>query len=68
VEANLKVRRLWEMMIGNIESKENFKYLTKHGVRSLGSMFISKEPLLNKLVDIIPDDLLTGFQLIDILD
>jgi hypothetical protein len=34
-------RRLWNMMIGDQETKDNFKYLSKHGLRSIGAIFIS---------------------------
>mgnify|MGYP007037502375 CR=1 FL=1 len=30
----IEKRRLWHMMKGEAEAKENFKYLSKHGVRS----------------------------------
>ena len=32
----LVVRRLWNMLIGDQETKDNFKYLSKHGVRAIG--------------------------------
>jgi hypothetical protein len=35
------------MMTGNAEDKENFKYLSKHGVRALAQVFISNENILN---------------------
>ncbi len=43
----LEMRRLWNMMIGEQETKEHFKFLTKHGIRAIGSVFISNEATLN---------------------
>ena len=34
-EDKLISRRLWSMLIGDPETKENFKYLSKHGIRSI---------------------------------
>lgn len=55
------------MMIGEKETKDNFKYLSSHGVRSVASVFISDEARLKDLVNKIPENILTGFHLYDIL-
>jgi len=41
---------MWNMIIGDAETKENFKYLSKHGVRSIGTIFLEKERDLEDLV------------------
>ena len=56
------------MMIGETETKENFKYLSKHGIRSTAQIFISNPKKLNELVDFIPENVMTGFHLKDIFD
>lgn len=56
------------MMIGEAETKEAFKYLSRHGIRAIAAVFISKEAILNQLVDSIPENVLTGFHLKDIFD
>jgi len=35
------------MMIGEQETKENFKYLSKHGIRAIASVFIANEAVVN---------------------
>ena len=55
-------------MIGEQETKDNFKYLSKHGIRAIGQIFISNPKQLDELVDYIPEDVLTGFHLRDIFD
>lgn len=35
------------MITGDIDSKENFKYLTKHGVRAIVNLFVSDEKLVD---------------------
>jgi len=64
----LEVRRLWNMLVGEQETKDNFNYLSKHGIRAIGQIFISNQKLLNELVDYIPEDIMTGFHLRDIFD
>lgn len=56
------------MLIGDQETKDNFKYLSKHGIRAIGQVFISTPALLDELVNNIPEELLTGFHLRDIFD
>ena len=68
IEDKLKCRRLWNMMVGEQETKDYFKYLSKHGVRAIGQVFLKDEHLLNELVNSVPEDLLTGFHLKDIFD
>ena len=55
-------------MIGQQETKDNFKYLSKHGIRAIGQVFLKDEALLDELVNSIPEGLLTGFHLKDIFD
>ncbi len=38
----LQCRRMWMMLSGETEAKENFKYLSKHGIRSICSIFLEK--------------------------
>ena len=56
------------MMIGDVDAKEKFKYLSKHGIRSIGNIFIENPRDLNDLISFIPEDTITGFQLRDIFD
>ena len=56
------------MLSGDQETKDNFKFLSKHGIRAIGSVFISKPSQLEELVNSVPDNLLTGFHLRDIFD
>jgi len=37
----LQKRRLWNMLSGDQETKDNFKYLSKHGIRAIGQVFIA---------------------------
>ena len=55
-------------MIGQQEAKDNFKYLSKHGIRAIGQVFLKDEALLNELINSIPEGILTGFHLRDIFD
>lgn len=55
-------------MIGEQETKDNFKYLSKHGIRSIGQIFISNSKQLEELVDYVPEDVVTGFHLRDVFD
>jgi len=64
----LNTRRMWNMMIGDAETKENFKYLSKHGIRSIGAIFLDKASELEELVNQVPEDVITGFHLRDIFD
>jgi len=34
------------MIIGDDETKEQFKYITKHGIRAIGALFISDQAIL----------------------
>lgn len=55
------------MLIGEDETKELFKYLSKHGVRTLAGGCLP-ERQVDELVAQVPDNVLTGFQLKDILE
>lgn len=57
----LHSRRMWNMLVGETETKENFKYLSKHGVRSVGALFLGEGKGLEELVSAVPEDTLTGF-------
>ncbi len=59
--------RIWEMMTGHDEVKENFKYLSKHGLRQIAMQYLDKERDIKELVDSIPEKALTGFHLRDLL-
>ena len=39
----LELRRLNNMLRGDIETKDLFKYLTKHGVRALTNPFVANQ-------------------------
>jgi hypothetical protein len=52
---------MWNMIIGDAETKENFKYLSKHGVRSIGNIFLEKERDLEELVQQVPENIITGW-------
>lgn len=56
------------MLIGEQETKDSFNYLSKHGIRAIGQIFIANQKVLGELVDYIPEDVLTGFHLRDIFD
>ena len=64
----LELRRLGNMMKGEAETKEHFKYLSKHGIRSIVSQYINDPKKIEECVTQIPEDSLTGFHLKDILD
>lgn len=68
ISEKLEVRRLWDMLSGHKEAKEHFKYLSKHGIRGIAQIFISDSKLLDQMVDLIPDNVLTGYHLKDIFD
>ena len=61
-------RRLWNMLTGDQETKDNYKYLSKHGIRSICQLFIKNKEDLNEVVNIIPEQTCTGFHLRDIFD
>jgi hypothetical protein len=63
----LHARRMWQMLVGEAEHKENFKYISKHGVRSIGGHFLEGKAL-EELVAAIPEDTVTGFQLRDVFN
>lgn len=50
----LQTRRLWNMMIGHPETKENFKYLSNHGIRSIVKKFVADKQKIEMMVDQIP--------------
>ena len=56
------------MLIGDDETKNGFKFLSKHGVRSLASHYLEKKRDLEDLIQAVPENLLTWFQLKDILE
>lgn len=56
------------MLTGEQETKDNFKYLTKHGVRAMGSIFLHSQEHIEELVNNVPENVLTGFHLKDIFD
>lgn len=62
------MRRLWDMLSGEKEAKENFKYLSKHGIRGMVQIFVSDEKIVDALTELIPENVLTGFHLKDIFD
>lgn len=35
IKDDYKIHRYWDMIVGDTESKENFKYLTKHSTKQL---------------------------------
>lgn len=55
------------MLIGEDETKELFKFLSKHGVRTLATGYLGNSQV-EDLVHQVPDNVLTGFQLKDILE
>ena len=59
--------RMWEMITGHDEAKENFKYLSKHGLRQVAMQYLDKEKEITELVESVPEKALTGFHLRDIL-
>mmetsp|Transcript_10380 Transcript_10380/g.10397 ORF Transcript_10380/g.10397 Transcript_10380/m.10397 type:complete len:177 (-) Transcript_10380:394-924(-) len=68
ITGKVEKRRLWLMMKGDPETKENFKFLSSHGVRGVASHFIQAEEQLQELIDYVPEGVLTGFHLKDIFD
>ena len=50
LDHKLHTRRLWNMLIGEQETKEGFKYLSKHGVRTIASIFFEKARDIDDLV------------------
>jgi len=56
------------MLIGDKETKENFKYLSSHGIRGVASIFVSDEKRLDELVRSVPENTLTGYHLYDIFN
>ena len=61
VENENQAIRIWEMISGKDEAKEDFKYLSKHGMRQIILNYIEKEKEITDLVNSIPEDTLTGF-------
>ena len=66
-EGSPQSTRVWEMLTGHDEAKENFKYLSKHGLRQLAMQYLDKESEIKELVDSVPENAVTGFHLRDIL-
>ncbi len=56
------------MLKGDAETKDNFKYLSKHGIRAIASIFLSNPKQIDELVNSVPEDVLTGYHLRDIFD
>jgi hypothetical protein len=55
------------MLTGHEEAKENFKYLSKHGLRQVAMQYIDNDKDITELVNLVPENALTGFHLRDIL-
>ena len=55
-------------MIGDQETKDMFKYLTKHGIRGMANVFLADPKAVDELVNNVPEDIITGFHLKDIFD
>jgi hypothetical protein len=55
------------MLTGDQETKDLFKYQSRHGVRSIGQAYLTGARL-EELVLLVPEGILTGFHLKDILD
>lgn len=49
------------MLSGDVEAKENFKYLSKHGIRSICATFLESSKDIDEVVNSIPEDLITGY-------
>lgn len=62
----LSMRRIQDMIQGETDTKEKFKYLNKHGIQLIGSIFLKNQRELKEMVNSVPEDTLTGFQLRDI--
>lgn len=54
------------MLTGEPTTKEDFKYLSKHGIRSIAQNLVEPR-YLEDLVAAVPEDTITGFHLRDIL-
>ena len=59
-------KRIMNMIKGDKETHENFMYLSKHGFRSIASQYLD-EKVINELLNYVPEQSLTGFQLRDLL-
>ncbi len=59
-------KRIMNMINGDKETHENFMYLSKHGFRSITSQYLD-EKVINELLNYVPEQSLTGFQLRDLL-
>ncbi len=57
----LQSRRMWLMLSGDVEAKENFKYLSKHGIRSICAIFLESPKDIDEIVNSVPEDLITGY-------
>jgi len=49
------------MLTGDKEAKENFKYLSSHGIRGVAAVFVADEKKLTEIVKSVPENILTGF-------
>lgn len=56
----LSVRRLWSMIKGEKETKEDFNYLTTHGIRMIGKLFLERDRDIEELVSQVPEGVITG--------
>jgi len=52
---------------GNAEAKDEFKYLTSNQVRSIVAKFVKNKDILEELVNMVDDQVITGFQLKDLM-
>ena len=59
-------KRLMNMIRGDKDTHENFMYLSKHGFRSIAIHYLD-EKIIDELINYVPDQSLTGFQLRDLL-
>lgn len=57
----LHQRRLWRILIGDDEFKENFKYLSKHAIRNIGQTFLENQRDVEDLANQVPENTITGF-------
>jgi len=55
------------VIAGTSEAKEDFKYLTSNQVRSIIAKFVKNKIMLEELVDMVDDQIITGFQLKDLM-
>lgn len=63
----LDEQRINFMITGTSEDKAPFQFVTPKEARRIIQKFVKNEAICNKLVDAIPENTMTGFQLQDIL-